>query len=368
VVDYLPARDETEFNCFLPADQQWLRRWMDWTDQHRESLRNLRPIIGPPVFGRIDGSAAIAGSRGFIFLFNPNYRELQAEFALDSSIGLAQGEKFLLREIHPCEGRWLNGPAGGAWNLGDKVILPIKGPQAMVLGLVPAGDVPRPVLLGAQGEAALDGDRIVLRHVQGPRGTTADLTVLLLAGRKTARVEINGREHPFRRQGDAVLLKVAFAGEQFGHCQQIGSCPRDFAEKSFRASFTIPQSVAVQLADRRRAWPIPYLMATWRGPDRLLLYIHLAEPNDRWEVGLKINGRPVEVKRAYGDVYPLGRERTFAGFYADVSSLKPSIRHEVEATLPDGLQPGQFQGLFFENVEADITGEMSAVPKDISAK
>jgi hypothetical protein len=86
--------------------------------------------------------------------------------------------------------------AGGAWNLGDKVILPIKGPQAMVLGLFPAGDVPRPVLLGAHGEAALDGDRMVLRHVQGPRGTTADLTVLLPAGRKTARVEINGRERP----------------------------------------------------------------------------------------------------------------------------------------------------------------------------
>jgi hypothetical protein len=27
-------------------------------------------------------------------------------------------------------------------------------------------------------------------------------------------------------------------------------------------------------------------------------------------------------------------------------------------TLPSGLQPGQFQGLFFENVEAEHTAEL----------
>ena len=72
-------------------------------------------------------------------------------------------------------------------------------------------------------------------------------------------------------------------------------------------------------------------------------------------MGLKLNGQPVEVKKAYSDVFPLGRERTFTGFYADVSHLKPDTRYEVEVTLPDGLQPGQFQGLFFENVEAEFT-------------
>jgi hypothetical protein len=28
-------------------------------------------------------------------------------------------------------------------------------------------------------------------------------------------------------------------------------------------------------------------------------------------------------------------------------------------TLPSGLQPGQFQGLFFENVEAEFTTELT---------
>ena len=38
-----------------------------------------------------------------------------------------------------------------------------------------------------------------------------------------------------------------------------------------------------------------------------------------------------------------------------MSDLKPGRRYEVEVTLPDGLKPGQFQGLFFENVETEYT-------------
>jgi FKBP-type peptidyl-prolyl cis-trans isomerase (trigger factor) len=87
--------------------------------------------------------------------------------------------------------------------------------------------------------------------------------------------------------------------------------------------------------------------------------MHIAEPSDKWNVDLKINGEPVEVKRAYSDVFPLGRERTFTGFYADVSNLKPDTQYHVELSLPEDLQPGQFQGLFFENVETCFTSEIA---------
>ena len=110
VVDLLPARDETEFKHFRPDDQHWLRQWMDWTDEHRATLRHLRPIIGPPALGRVDGTAAIRGDRGFVFLFNPNYRELDAEFTLDASIGLTSGDRFVLRELYPRRGRLLGQP------------------------------------------------------------------------------------------------------------------------------------------------------------------------------------------------------------------------------------------------------------------
>lgn len=96
--------------------------------------------------------------------------------------------------------------------------------------------------------------------------------------------------------------------------------------------------------------------------DRLLLFVQVADPDDRTDVTLAIDGRAVEVKKAYGDVFPLGRERTFTGYYADVSTLAPDVRHTVEVGLPEGLQPGQFQGVFLENVEAEYTTEIRLVP------
>jgi hypothetical protein len=364
VVDLLPARDETEFKHFRAEDQRWLRQWMDWTDQNRATLRHLRPVIGPPTLGRVDGTAAIAGERGFVFLFNPNYRELAGEFELDANIGLTNGQEFLLRELYPREGRLLGKPRAGVWKLGDKVSLPIKGPEALVVEVVPASKVKRPALLNARGQAVLKGDHLHLTDVEGEAGKAVELAVLLPSKRKIAQVSVNGRAlASFHSQDNAVTLPVKFGGAPFDHCQQVGGYNRDFSNSIFRAEFAVPQRVFTQLAERRKAWPVPYteeeLLATWRGSDRLLLYLHIADPNDKWTVGLKLNGQPLEVKKAYSDVFPLGRERTFTGFYADVSQLKADTRYAVEVTLPDALQAGQFQGLFFENVEASYTTDIA---------
>jgi hypothetical protein len=375
VVNLLPARDVAEFRHFRPEDQRWLRDWMDWTDKHRSTLKHLRPIIGPPALGRIDGTAACVGDRGVVFLFNPNYRELNAEFPLDSTIGLTKGEMFLFRELYPRQGRLLGKPHAGVWRLGESVSLPIKGPEALVVEVVPADEVRRPALLNALGTVAIERDasfnktlRLVLGDVSGEPGTTPDVMVLLPQKRRqqetVTTVILNGQEFgPADKTGEVVTLPVKFAGARFDHCHQVGNYDRNFSNTVFHAEFTIPQRVFAQLSERRKAWPIPYtdeeLLATWRGSDRLLLFIQIADPNDNWNVGLKLNGQPVELQKAYSDVFPLGRERTFTGFYADVSNLKPDTRYEAEVSLPDRLQAGQFQGLFFENVEAAFTTEIA---------
>ena len=363
VVDLLPARDLTEFQHFRPADQQWLRQWMDWTDEHRDTLRHLRPIIGPPVLGRVDGTAAVVADRGFVFLFNPNYRQLDAEFTLDASSGLTQGDAFVLRELYPRPGRWLGKPQAGYWRYGERVSLPIKGPEALVVEIVPAASVTRPALLNASGKAELQGDQLVLTDVAGPVGHTAELAVLLPTPALVLRARVNGRDYTtLTRRDDVLTLPVTFAGTGFDHCQQVGGYDPNFSDKTFRAEFTVPPRVFQQLAERRKAWPIPYtdeeLLATWRGSDRLLLYIHIADPSDKWTVDLKLNGQSVEVRKAYSDVFPLGRDRTFTGFYADISHLPAGVRQQVEIALPEQLQPGQFQGLFFENVETEFTKEL----------
>ena len=364
VVDLLPARDETEFKHFRPEQQQWLRDWMDWTDANRTTLKKLKPIIGPPVLGRIDGTAAIDGDHGFVFLYNPNYRELNADFTLDASIGLIKGDAFLLRELYPQQGLMLGDAAGGFWHRGDKASLAIKGPEAVVLEVVPASSINLPVLLQAVGKATLEGGNLSLTEVRGESGRSRDLVVLLPDGKTVSKVTVNGRVITrFKAAGNVVTIPVSFAGPRIDHCQQVGTCDATFADKVFKADLSVPRRVFGQLAARRAEWPVDYtaeeLLATWRGSDRLLLFMQIADPNDNWQVALKIDGQPVGVKKAYGDVFPLGRERTFSGFYADLSKLQPDTRHKVEVELPDGLQPGQFQGLFLENVETEFTGELA---------
>jgi len=73
------------------------------------------------------------------------------------------------------------------------------------------------------------------------------------------------------------------------------------------------------------------------------------------EVRLKINGKPVELTKAYTSIRV--HSRCFVGFYADVSDLKPGKKYKMELTLPE-LKPGQFQGLFFENIETEFTGRI----------
>ena len=371
VVDCLPARDETEFKHFRPDEQQWFKGWLDWTDANRAILKKLKPIIGPPVLGRIDGTAAIDGDHGFIFLYNPNYRELTADFTLDSSIGVTTGDAFLLRELYPQPGRMLGKPDpyfslqhGGFWHRGDKVSLPIKGPEAMALEVVPANSLKLPVLLGTPGKVARDGAKLSLSEVRGLTGRACELEVLTPDANTVTKITLNGHAiGPFKSAANLVTIPVRFAGPRIEHCQQVGSYDPNFSGKVFQTELIIPQKVFAQLAARRAAWPVKYtaeeLLATWRGSDRLLLFIQIADPKDDWPVALKIDGQPVEVIKAYGDVFPLGRERTFHGFYVDISKLTADTAHKVEVELPDGLQPGQFQGLFLENVESEFTTEFA---------
>jgi hypothetical protein len=74
-------------------------------------------------------------------------------------------------------------------------------------------------------------------------------------------------------------------------------------------------------------------------------------------VTMKIDPKPAEVTKAYSSVYPWGAKRTFVGFYVDVSALKPDRQYKVEVGLPE-LKAGQFQGLFFDNIEPEYTDKL----------
>src|SRR5262249_25762224 len=82
VINMIPARDLSEFASLSEEDRKWFRTWLEWAERNKEYLRRTRTILGQPALGKVDGTSAIVGNRGYLFLFNPNSRRLTAEFAL----------------------------------------------------------------------------------------------------------------------------------------------------------------------------------------------------------------------------------------------------------------------------------------------
>jgi len=359
VINMIPARDEQEFKAFSAADKRWFKDWMDWTDKNMDTLRNLRPIIGQPMLGRVDGTAAIKDEKGFVFLFNPNYRAIPAKFVLDGSIGLTAGTTFVLKEMYPGTDRLIGKPGAGVWSYGDRVTVPMEGTRAMVLALEAVEEpIKKPLLFNVTGTVALKDDTLVLKDVRGEVGELEKVYVCLPADTQVKTVTVNGKKLPFKQNGSVVGVGVRFAGKQFSHSQQIGTYDPAFDGKTYTGSITIPKRIFSQLEARKKSWPVTYteddLEASWLGPYRLLLSIHIADVVDSMEVSLKIDGKPVKVKKSYNSIYGQGSKRTFMGFYADVADLKPGVKHTFEVSLPD-LKPGQFQGLYFDNVETEYT-------------
>lgn len=368
VLSVLPGRDTVEYRSFSPTDKEWLRGWLEWTEENRELLRHTRTILGQPAIGKVDGTAAVVGDHGFVFLFNPNGRRLTARFSLDEAIGLTAGRTFVLRELHPVAGRRPGKPGRGYWERGDTVSITLEGGSARVLSIEAPGSTP--TVFNAPGEATMSGDRLGLTGVRGAVGAVDTLLVALPAGTQVGSVSVNGAAMDFHEAGeDLVAVPVRFAGEPFHKLQPVWPYDPEFTGGTLRGRFTVPGRVLDQLA-RRQAdeWPIPWdpedFRSTWLAPQRLLLFVQIAEPDARWDVRLSIGGQPVAVTRAYSSVHP--HRRTFVGFYADVSLLRPGREYEVELELPP-LRAGQFQGLFFENVETEMTDRV-APPAGVPAE
>ena len=363
VIDFIPARDPEEFKALPAEDKAWFRSWLDWTEKNASYLRALRPILGPPMVGRADGTAAIVEDSGFVFLYNPNPGRVEARFRLDASIGLVKGDRFVVREVHPEEGKMV-GSAEGLWKAGSEVVLNLAGADARVFEIFPAPDkLEEAALFNAAGSASFKNGRLVLTGVSGEPGTTAEALVLLPAGKTVRAMSVNGVAYPFKQKGDVVPFTVRFAGKAFGRLQALGAYDPNFAGGTVKAKFTIPARVFKQLADRKAKWPVTYteddLRAPWLGPWRLLLFAAIAEPLDTADLTVKINGRPAPVRKAYNSVYPHSAKRTYLGSYLDLSGLKPDVPYDIEVTVPP-LEPGRFLGLFFENVEPEATERILA--------
>ena len=87
----IPARDPAEFAHFPQADRDFIHGWLSWTDAHLAALGNTLPLatLPGPGLGNVDGTAAMHGDEGFVFLFNPNLPIHTATLTVDESMGIS---------------------------------------------------------------------------------------------------------------------------------------------------------------------------------------------------------------------------------------------------------------------------------------
>ena len=272
----------------------------------------------------------------------------------------------MIRELFPDEGRIIGKPGAGLWQYGDALNVALDGTNATVLQLEPAPEVfNRPIVTGAPAtsgqllaSASLEKGEVRLEHVADEPGKSQEIGVILPAEAAVQRMMINGKPVQFEQHGEYVSSTVKFAGNRFGHSQQVELTAGQ--NGAFKGTFVVPQRISKQRAAIDKAWPIQWTpddyQTTWLVPSRLLLFVQFAEPNDAMNVSMTLDGSPVTLTKAYSSVRASGP--SFVGFYADVSKVQPDITHTVMLQTPPEAGD-RFQGLFFDNVEAEVTEQIA---------
>jgi hypothetical protein len=400
VINTLPARDAEEYEKFPAEDIAFIREWLAWTDAQHELLLSQRPLPIAPGHGKVDGSYMFPGAfgnpcdrknnptcAGYIFQFNPNGRQ-QAPLPIElgSNLGIdcaTSGTHATVTEIFP-QKRILEAQVvcGSAWQPP-----PIFGKSALVVQVSFTRDLERsnrPVLVGVEGKASYEArsGTLVLTDVRGEKGSTQWVRVVGL-GDSTSPVT------SIRANGVPVPLPVesgALESEGTGFQLRFGEGPRfdpsqevegKWHSGSFSGSFAVPKWVFTQLSKRNQSYAIRWtdndLSASWLSPGRLLLGLEavaVSQPTPALPrvnansalpptttIMARVDGHQVPTLKSW-NCRGLHRSDCFNGFYFDLTSVTPEATHTFELSITNLKIGVQNLGLFFDNVESELTHEM----------
>ena len=340
---YLPARDLAEYDLLPAAFVQFWSSWLTWTDEHQEEIRNAIPFNTDGDWSLMESN----GHDGFLFLFNPTYRQVNRQVLFDGRLRLqpppAQGY-WLLQEIYP-QKRVVQ-----SIGFNQTVEFMLDGQSVTVYQLTFMSTIDEPVLVGITGQCFLSNPHcLIIDGVYGEAGTQTDspIYVILPNDQPVSHVILNGNERKFHQRNQFVVLtdQLKFPGVYLPRSASI-----------LNNTIVVSDLLLEQQLDRQRAYPIPWTddelsQAPWLGPHRLLLFICILNPNDQWNITARINGTPLPVRRAYNTRDHYDRDR-FMGFYLDLTKIvtQPNVEYHLSIDLPP-FDPGQFQGLFLENID-----------------
>jgi hypothetical protein len=397
-----------------------------WTDSHRGLLRGQRPLPIAPGHGKVDGSYAFHGPfgtpcppeadssaagehgcPGYVFLYNPNGKALTPEpITLGPTVGIdcatMPGETATVAEVYPQNRTVATLKCGAVWSPAS-----LAGKSARVVQVTfgKAAGHPQPnskdssssqtndeqtekqtpVLVGLEGSVAFDAatGALELRGVRGERGTTQRATVLGAKGVRS--VAVNGlsfAEFAHDTAAASTQLTVNFGGGAVFNQSQEVSGTWDATRSTFSGSFHVPSWVLSQLQARNTSYPIAWdendLSASWLSPGRLLLFLEAAvsaEPvpglprvnqgsytPPTTQASLTVGGSEAVATLKSYNCRGLHRENCFSGFYWDLTAFKPDVTHTLELKLGGKVGAEVDLGLYFDNVEAELTDELGLEP------
>ena len=354
----------------------FIKDWLAWTDTNLRFLRNTISIaqLGSPSVGSVDGTSSMDGDEGYIFLFNPGFYPLTANFTVDEAVGLSNASSaatWTVTELYPAPTEY----TVDTWAHGAAVAVRVDGSDARVLKLTKvsaptaattAGKAATLQVVGAAAAHAVaaGSSTVALRGVSGPTGTQVDLRVLGSSDAHT-EVTIDGRKCATAKTNAAGELAVTatFRGDVVQHAMPISPDavpPQPWAGGWLNTTFTVSAAMKAQSAARQAAYPIDWTpaeyKATWLVPARLLIYAFIIRPAQTMKVELMVDGKAVEVSQSYNS-RALTHARTFLGFYFDASNMAVGSPHSLSINVEKGVD---FQGLFWENLETEHTNQVIA--------
>ena len=400
VINTLPARDAAEHDAFPPAEVDFIRKWLSWTDAHKALLESQRPLPIAPGHGKVDGSYMFygrlgqlcpaaekaSGCAGFVFLFNPNGKaQAPQNITLGHSLGInctsMPGHSAKIAEVYPQNRTLAMVSCGSAWQPP-----PMAGKSALVLriGFGKAADAP--LVLGTEGSASFDAatGHLRLTGLRAERGTTRALRVTGLGATTAVKtVSANSLLLPpstVERAGAADLttsLRFGAEADAFAQSQElVGTW--DAAGSFSSDALLVPAWVFAQLKALNASYPVKWLpndlSASWLSPGRLLLFLEASAvaapepglPRVNSDCALSVNasvtttvdGAAIPVLKSY-NCRGLQRPDCFSGFYYDLTALKPDVKHKFELKIGGGLGPKvPSLRLFFDNVSPETTTDV----------
>jgi len=286
-LDRIPAPNRHRCIAFM-------RKWTAFIRKNFDVWQHTASVGGKPGSGDAEVYAHVSGNHGFICLVNENLYPRTARFTLDGTIGLAQGDRFQLREIYPGE-QLLAGQSLPFASRGETVTSVLPPHSLRFIGILPFRPARGLQLHGLSARVTRipKGYRLT---ASGPQGETARMGLVLPRGKGVKKLTV--------RQTPSVPMYTFAAGIRVvakgGNIAVADiTFPREQAPDALTHWRVTPGNVAVELPRREEC---PFLGARVHNAYRELLEVRIdvetcpARGAGRWHPSVPVKSsrqRPV---------------------------------------------------------------------------